>query len=111
MGIMAIYINWMYFSYAMAVAGMLGEGKVSYAKQEDLKVHLMKGSWRSGNSVELLVFVVFSHCELLGISFFQPSCCGYHFITSHHHHGLHCHLTALTTASCCELWNELAECG
>lgn len=80
MGIMAVYINWTYFSYAMAMAGVLREGKVSYAKQEDLKVHPMKGSWRSGNSVELLVFVVFSHCELLGISFFQPSCCGYHFI-------------------------------
>lgn len=44
MGIMAIYINWMYFSYVMAVAGGLGEDKVSYAKQEDLKVHPVKGS-------------------------------------------------------------------
>lgn len=51
----------------MAVTGGLGGDKVSYAKQEDLKVHPMKGSCRSGNSVELLVFVVFSHCELLGI--------------------------------------------
>lgn len=58
----------------MAVAGGLGEYKVSYAKQEDLKVHPMKGSWRSGNSVELHVFVVISHCELLRISFFQHSC-------------------------------------
>lgn len=64
----------------MAVTGGLGEDKVSCTKQGDLKVHPMKGSWRSGNSVEPLVFVVFSHCELLGISFFQPSCCGYHFI-------------------------------
>lgn len=47
--------------------GGLGEYKVSYAKQEDLKVHPMKGSWRSGNSVELRVFVVISHCELLRI--------------------------------------------
>lgn len=47
MGIMSIYINWTYFSYAMAVvAGQRGD-KVSYAKQHDLKVHPMKGSWRS----------------------------------------------------------------
>lgn len=41
---MAIYINWTYFSYVMAVTGGLGEDKVSYAKQEDLKVHPVKGS-------------------------------------------------------------------
>lgn len=58
---MAIYINWTYFSYAVAVTVGLGEDKVSYAKQEDLKVHPMKSSQRSGNSVQLLVFVVISH--------------------------------------------------
>lgn len=67
MGIMAIYISWTYFSYVMAATRGLGEDKVSYAKQEDLKVHPMKGSRRSGNSVKFLVFVVISHCELLGI--------------------------------------------
>lgn len=43
----------------MAVTAGLGEDKASYAKQQGLKVHPMKGSWRSGNFVELLVFVVF----------------------------------------------------
>lgn len=32
----------------MAVAGGAGGDKVSYAKEEDLKGHPMKGSWRSG---------------------------------------------------------------
>lgn len=45
---MVIYINWIYISYMMAVAGGAGGDKVSYAKEEDLKGHPMKGSWRSG---------------------------------------------------------------
>lgn len=53
----------------VVVGGQRGD-EVSYAKQEDLKVHPMKGRWRAEESRELLVFVGFSPCQLLWISFY-----------------------------------------
>lgn len=47
----------------MAVAGGRGGDKVSYAKQEDLKVFPVKGSWRSGKwrSVESCLCLLAFH--------------------------------------------------
>lgn len=69
MGIMSIYINWMYFFCAMAVVG--GQERDSQlCKTRGFQSPPHEGQVeirRAEASGELLVFVCFSHCQLLGI--------------------------------------------
>lgn len=65
-----------------------GKGEIRSAMQNrGFKSLLHEGQLeirRAEDSGELLVCVGFSHCQLLGISFYQPRCCGYCFITHTH---------------------------